>query len=344
MPMTERENLLRVMNGQEPAWLPRKGTLQFRNDPEDHKPCSQGVNLQIAPPRVSEKGGRIDMYGVEYEPVASIGGAALPVPNQFIMEDVTKWKDIVKLPDLKDFPWQAACEKAMANLDRENCVIQYGAGGGYFMPLMNMMGFTEGLIALSEEPEACHELFEYISEYACTIMENTIDIIKPDLISVGDDTAAARAPFISPAMYREMIKPYHARIGKFAQDRGLPVEMHCCGKCEDFIEDWRDFGVKLWNPAQIQNDLAGIKQKYGNDMIIVGGWDSSGPPGWIGSSEEVVRQAVRDCVDSWAPGGGFCFWGSFYGPPDDQRFIDHAFWITDEYNKYGRTYYERNYK
>jgi hypothetical protein len=78
--------------------------------------------------------------------------------------------------------------------------------------------------------------------------------------------------------------------------------MHCCGRCEDFIEDWMSFGVSSWNPAQVMNDLAGIKKKYGNKMALIGCWDSSGPASWSGSSEDLVRQAVRDCIDRYAPG------------------------------------------
>jgi hypothetical protein len=52
-----------------------------------------------------------------------------------------------------------------------------------------------------------------------------------------------------------------------------------------------------------------------------------------------VRAAVRECIDRYAPGGGFCFWGSSYGPVDDVRTEDRKRWIMDEYEKYGRTFY-----
>jgi hypothetical protein len=35
------------------------------------------------------------------------------------------------------------------------------------------------------------------------------------------------------------------------------------------------------------------------------------------------------------------FWGSVYGPKDDEEHKQRARWITDEYNKYGRTFYQR---
>jgi hypothetical protein len=97
----------------------------------------------------------------------------------------------------------------------------------------------------------------------------------------------------------------------------------------------------MWNPAQVMNDLVGIKKTYGNKLVLCGCWDSSGPAGWPGASEELVRSEVRKCIDTFAPGGGFMFWGSVYGPKGDEEVARRSGWITDEYNKYGRTFYQK---
>ena len=52
------------------------------------------------------------------------------------------------------------------------------------------------------------------------------------------------------------------------------------------------------------------------------------------ASEEVVKQAVRDTIDAYAPGGGFVFWASSYGAPDDLDFVNKSRWITEEYDAY----------
>ena len=341
MTITERENLLRVAQGLEPAWVPRKGLFSISGDPEGHPLSSVGARAMLHPPRTTESGGRIDIFGVEYEPVESIGGAELPAPNKLILDDITKWREVIKVPSLDDIDWKAVAEKATEHIDRTQSCVSMGTHVGYFQHLMNFMGFSEGLIALSEEPEECMELFEYLAEYYETVAKNLIGLIRPDFYGLTDDTATARSPFISNEMYRAMIKPFHARLAKIGLDHDCYIEMHNCGRCEESIDDWREFGVSFWNPAQVMNDLVGIKAKYGNSLVLNGCWDSQGPPGWVGASEELVRQAVRDCIDTFAPGGGFCFWASLYGRADDQQFLNHALWITDEYNKYGRTFYQR---
>ena len=343
MKITERENLLRVINEQEPAWVPRKGHVTYlEDDPEQHKPCCVTVVAEVFPLRRGSKGGRIDIFGVEYEPTDSTDGAELPIPNRFILGDIKKWRDIIKAPILDGTDWRAIAEKSLRNIDRNESCVQFSGSAGFFQMLTNFMGFTEGLIALQEEPEECMELIDYLCTFYETIAKNLIGYIKPDFFGVADDNATARSPFISKEMYQRIFVPFLARITKIGSDLGLPIDMHDCGRCEAFIDDWVKLGVKMWNPAQLSNDLAGIKKQYGNSFILNGCWDSQGPPGWPNADEDTVRQAVRDCIDAYAPGGGFCFRASFYGSKDNAaQARRQALWITDEYNKYGRTFYKR---
>jgi hypothetical protein len=332
--MTEKENFMKVIKGETPEWVPR---YYGGKDPYATKPQqTAGIMSSAIPTTIINKGkGRVDVFGVEYVATEDTGWQQLPVPGKFIMDDVRYWRNVVRLPDLSGIDWDYMCKKDMEKLNKEaqESALTYGAGG-FFMPLMNMMGFTEGLCALAEEPEAVKEMLDYMCNWYCAILEKTMDRYPVDIFTVGDDTAAANNPFISPACYREIFKPYMMRVTQIARDRGLPIMMHDCGRCEDFIDDWMDFGVCAWNPAQITNDLDGIKKKYGNKMVLVGCWDSSGPAAWLDAPEELVRQAVRDTIDRYASGGGFMFWGSTYGPADAEWLANKRKWMTSEYEAY----------
>jgi hypothetical protein len=41
-------------------------------------------------------GGRIDIWGVDYTATESTDGMALPTPGKFILQDITKWRDVIK--------------------------------------------------------------------------------------------------------------------------------------------------------------------------------------------------------------------------------------------------------
>ncbi len=91
---------------------------------------------------------------------------------------------------------------------------------GYFQNLMAFMGFSNGLCAMYEEPDEV-----LLCSITCVIFlcrdGKVIDIVKPDIYGILDDTAAWAAPFISDDMYREMVLPYHDRQIRYARERGI---------------------------------------------------------------------------------------------------------------------------
>ena len=338
--LTEKENFMKCINGETPDWVPR---YYMGVDPYSTvgPQCMSVMSSFNGPPRRTENG-FFDMWGVEYVATAETGWQSLPKPNDFILDDIRNWRDVIKVPDISEIDWDlvAKRDEESRTFNPADVATMGGGGGGFFMNLMNFMGFTNGLIAMFEEPDEVHAMFDYM----CTYFEEVVSKVLPrypiDIFTVGDDTATATNPFISPLMYRELVKPYTARVAKLANEKNMPVMMHDCGRCEDSIEDWRDFGVNSWNPAQIVNDLKGIKEKYGNELVLIGCWDSQGPAGWDTCTEELMRSEVRKTIDAYAANGGFMFWGSTYGPADDQGLINRRQWMTSEYEAYREVPYK----
>ncbi len=324
------------INGQQPAWLPRYAMVR-----DKYSRYSTAV-LPCRPSFLNERRtpeGGFDIWGVEYTTTCETGGAAMPSPYNFILDDICKWRDIVKAPNLSQIDWETMARRDLAGFDRENTALCGNFNLGYFQQLMAFLGFSEGLCAMYEEPEEVKALFQYLADFYAEVVKKYIEYYKPDIIELVDDTATALNPFISIDMYRELIKPYHYMQNKPAIEAGIPIVHHNCGRCEDFIDDWLEIGIIAWNPAQVMNDLDGIKKKYGRKLGLIGCWDSSGPASWDSATEDVVRQAVRNTIDRFAPGGGFCFWGGVYGPAGDTVTENKRRWLTEEYETYGRSFY-----
>jgi hypothetical protein len=287
--------------------------------------------------------GGLDPWGVPFVTNEETGYAAIPRTHDFILTDITKWRDVIKMPNMEDIDWELAAQRDREKFkpDPEQTVFTISGYADLFQQFIGMMGFTEGLCAMYEEPDSVKELFDYMSDFYLTIAKNTIDYSKPDMVGLTDDTATANDPFVSMDMFRELLKPFYKKELQPALDRGIPVEIHNCGRCEDQIEDWFDLGVIGWNPAQTMNDLEGIKAKYGNKLFLCGCWDSSGPVGQADATEEFVREQVRETINKFAKGGGFVFWGSVYGPAGDEYTINKKRWLTEEVETYGRTFYNK---
>ena len=240
--LSPKENLLRMYRGELPEYLPRGGFREFK--------CSAFID-------VKKPGCTRDEFGVEYTGKEDVfGGAPIPYPGHYVLDDITKWRDKIKAPDLSHIDWEALAAKDLKDIDRSTTGVVF-YWGMIFQRLADFMGFTEGLCAIAEEPEECYALYEYLCDYNCEVLKNVCHYYKPDAVCIPDDTATARAPFISPQAYKDLVKPFHAREAEIVLNSGSHIDMHDCGHCEAFIDDWMDFGVTAWNPAQTSNDLAG---------------------------------------------------------------------------------------
>ena len=334
----EAQQYLNVMNGEVPEWVPRNpGLIGPANVYSTTPGNAKSLSSAAFPRKRNKDGSSFDMFGVKHVPTVETGGMSLPEPNNFILDDVRKWRDVIKVPDLNAVDWELQCKRDLDGVGNFGpYVVTLGTHVGYFQHLMNFMGFNNGLVALFEEPEEVKALYEYLSDFYCGMLEQQMKYWGEyiDQLGLTDDTATSKNPFISPEMYREMVKPYAARLAKYGTDRGMHIAMHNCGRCEDSIEDWRDFGVNAWNPAQVENDLDGIKAKYGNSLVLVGCWDSQGPAGWPDASEELVRESVRECIMHYGKGGGFMFYASSYGAIGDEDAENKKRWITEAYEAY----------
>ncbi|MCL1803379.1 MAG: hypothetical protein FWG30_07030 [Eubacteriaceae bacterium] len=289
-------------------------------------------------------GGSKDMWGVTYVATEETANASLPEPGEFLVNDITKWHETVKRPNItENIDWEAMAKADIEriNIDRSQTALSCGTVYQPFQQLMAFLGHGEGLIAMSEEPEAVKELQEFMISVTEPYYEKILDYYQPDIWCIGDDTCTEYAPFFSVEMYREFFKPIYTRMAQAAVNRGLPVLFHICGMIEPFVPEMLDFGVKYIEPTQESNDIIGLKEQFKGRVSFIGGFDYGRhvPAGYPNFSEEDLRQDVRDTIDKYSPNGG---WGmfawpiSYLGDPviDEVKKI-----IWDESDIYGRKVY-----
>ncbi len=316
--LTEKENYLMCLRGEQPEWIPHIAMDQGTPGP------SAGTGPSIMGMKVEPDGRMFDMWGVELITSKEAAGGRIPKTWDFILDDITKWHDVIKAPSLEGIDWEMMAKKDLEArpIDRENQAVGYSAGGGFFQNLMAFMGFTEGLCALSEEPEECEALFDYLCDFSCEVIEKSIDYYKPDIFNLTDDTAAWNNPFVSLEMMQKYFVPRYSRLTDYAKDRGLAITLHNCGKCEIFMEDMVNVvGVNGWNPAQDCNDLVAIKEKFGNKLVLTGCINSSQTFEKPGITEEEIREICWDVANKYAPGGGFAFQSHFIIPDPTDQFV-----------------------
>ena len=318
--LTPKENFLKCMRGEIPDWVPTlsMGMKRGVEEPSD---------VVLEPSIINEhriRGGGFDLWGVEYVSTESAGNALMPKTCDFILSDIRKWREVIKAPVLTGVDWEKMCKNdcKRLGLDRSKSAVIMVMHIGYFQTLMSFMGFSNGLCAMYEEPEEVKALLEYLCDFYCQVAARYIEYAEPDVFGNADDTAAWANPFISVEMYREFLIPLYDRQFKFARDRGLPISMHNCGKSACFFDDLVRIGVTEWNPAQTCNDLISVKKKYGNRLVITGGWDARDHLLNDGVTYEEIYDSIKRQMDLLAPGGGYCFCGGFMGAVGDKNVFE----------------------
>ena len=238
--MTEKENFMRIVQGKEAAWIP-----YYRDAVEWIFP-----DFVVAHMAREDK---TDLFGVRW--IVSPDGR-MADSSYHVMEDITRWRDLVRLPDLDAMDWEQIARDSLKRHDPEkimNVIITAARSGTFFIPLVNMMGFEDALVALLEEPEEVREFVDYLADYDVRIAKKVIEYFKPDMIQVGDDIASSLSLFMSKPTFEELFRDGYQKIIAAGKEAGLPVEWHCCGKCEAVVEDFVQMGVDIWQPALIFN-------------------------------------------------------------------------------------------
>ena len=325
--MNERENYLRVINGQDPAWVP------IYND------CCTTIIPQALMAFV-KLNNMIDMFGVKWT-VSPTTGMAVEDPRRELMHDITEWRDWVHFPDLEAMNWKEMAEADLKNADPEKGTIIFSTHcGEMFIPLTNMMGFEDALCALVEDEEEIKAFNEAVCDYKLAITKKFIEYYRPDTYALIDDFANEKALFMSPETFNRLYMPYYKKMCELVKSYGdIHLEFHVCGKVmPEIIDELVSYGVEVWQSAQCINDICAFQKKYGRRLKYNGVWDTRGPGSHVGDTEEMSRQGVRDCFDKYAQNGTLIFFpGRNLGVTEEAQ--QRLGWILDEARVYGKQFY-----
>ena len=317
--MTRKENLLRVIRHQDPAWVPTgMESVVTIGSPVVERPGQTGK----------------DAFGVAWTLEKGAEGGTYPTHNGHSITDLSRWREQIAMPDLDAVDWSAAQAQAAA-VDRDRCLVSGFVEMGLFERSYLLLGMENALVAYVTETGVMAELLEAIADYKIRLIERFDDVIDMDMIWYGDDWGAQDALFMPPAVWRRTIKPGTRRIYDCLKKRNIIINQHSCGRIEDVFDDMMEMGADIWNPCQPCNNLASLKKRCVGRMTFCGGIDSQfilDKPGVTGSE---VRAEVRRRIDELAAGGGYVAAPS-HGVPYRQEVMDA---MNDEIARYGCAFY-----
>lgn len=160
------------------------------------------------------------------------------------------------------------------------------------------------------EPEFAQALLWKIESLCETLMGHFLDEAGDalDIVKIGDDLGTQESLMISPATYREMLKPVHAKLIAFIKSKSkAKIFFHSDGDVYDLIPDLLEIGVDILNPIQSgagrMSDLPRLKKTYGKDLVLCGAVDTQNilPYG----TPDQVRAEVKRVCSILGEGGGY---------------------------------------
>lgn len=150
------------------------------------------------------------------------------------------------------------------------------SGVNVFELMHPVCGHENMLVGMALEPK-------WIAEMAMDYAKATVAMQemlfakegKPDGIWYYEDMGFKERPFMSPAMYKELIQPAHKYTVDFAKSLNLPVIMHSCGFVEPLLPGMIQAGIDCLQVIEVKAgmDLVRIFKNYGDRLSLMGGID-----------------------------------------------------------------------
>ena len=169
-----------------------------------------------------------------------------------------------------------------------------------------MFGFDDYLYRLAAEPEVVHAFSDRVLAYQKEIIRKYYGALGRwiDCTTSGDDFGMQAGPFMSTAMFDEMIKPYlKERIAYTKQFTDAFYKHHTCGSVHNFIPSLIDCGVDILNPIQpgaYRMEPERLKADFGGKIAFWGGIDTQHllPQGTARQVKDEVKQVLSIFGDS----------------------------------------------
>jgi uroporphyrinogen decarboxylase len=167
-----------------------------------------------------------------------------------------------------------------------------------------LRGLERLLTDMVLDPERAHRILEIPYRYHLAAARTLVEL-GVDMIWVGDDIGAQQGMFMSPAMWRQYLKP---RMAAFIREikainPALKVAYHTDGNVYPVIEELIEIGVDVLNPIQPAcMDPARVKADFGDRLCFWGTIDEQhtlpfGRP-------EDVRAEIRERLRTIGKEGG----------------------------------------
>lgn len=212
--------------------------------------------------------------------------------------------DSYKWPEPEE--WQISGVKGMARYlpDGMKLIVSLK---GIFESVMYLMSLVPLCYAIHEDEQLVVDIFENVGNTHCAMINkclDTMDLSKIGAVCLCEDMGFVQGTFLPPEIMRKYVFPWMKKFTQIVHAYDLPLIMHACGNLEKVMDDLIDYvGIDAKQSFEDKYlTITDAKKRYGKRIAVVGGIDVNF---LCVSSEEQVRQYVRDALKICMEGGGY---------------------------------------
>lgn len=307
-PVSHKENFIANMNGKG-HWIPSSNDIIWFC-PAAYPDNPAKGNVHEAVPFPKDQLGGTDMFGIEWEYVPAIGGSTVR-PGKPVLDDVNRWREVIKFPDVNSWDWDGMAAVNMDYLSKGDRIVNTVICTGWFERLISFMDFAEAAMAMIDEDQrdAVNALFDRLSDLYIEIIDRFLETF-PGLIhafTLHDDWAGQVSPFFSPTVIREVLTKPIKRVVDHLHGKGLYADMHCCGAIDMLLPCIEEIGFDRLEVMPLL-DREAFYENYGHRMMLSYTPDAL-PENY---TREDCEKAARAFVDQFFNKGKTCMLETYY--------------------------------
>ncbi len=150
------------------------------------------------------------------------------------------------------------------------------SGVAPFEQMHPVCGHENMLVGMALEPEWVADMVDVFATLTIHCLEELFAAEgKPNALFFYEDMGFKQKPFMSPAMYRDLLQPGHKRLFDFAHARGCQVIVHSCGYVEPLVPGLIEAGMNCLQAMEVKAgmDLPTLYRRFGDKIAFFGGLD-----------------------------------------------------------------------
>ena len=324
--MTKRENLLRALRRDNPEYVPfdmdlcpaQLERMKERTGTDDfHEYYDMAYRfVELKPTRLRRdfskyyEGIEGKLEPLNWNPewgVMGIGGSTAHFQQMIHpMKNFTEVEEILAypFPDFDaDYRWEGVAERNLELIEKGYATLAF-MEMTIFEVAWYLRGMEELMMGFYEDPEFNDALLDKLTDHRVE-MARRYARAHTDVLMLGDDVSTQIAMMMSPALWREQLKPRLKRVidAARAEKPDILIFYNGDGNLSAIVEDLIEVGVDVLNPVQPECvDPFELKRLYGDRLSFWGcvGTQTTMP---FGTKEEIFDVCKR-LIQEVGKGGG----------------------------------------